>query len=101
MAGGSPCQRLIVLMRSNALNVSGQIGASAPPASISIFYGAGHMDDLERRVRREFGYRAESDLWLPAFTVDYAKAGLSVIEATLLRAMVQRQMQELLPTGKE
>ncbi|MEQ2007559.1 MAG: hypothetical protein ABMA26_12240 [Limisphaerales bacterium] len=73
----------------------------APPASISIFYGAGHMDDMERRVRREFGYRVESDLWLPAFTVDYVKAGLSVIEATLLRTMVQRQMQELLPTEKE
>ena len=78
-----------------------ELKRAAPPASISIFYGAGHMDDLERRVRREFGYRAESDLWLPAFTVDYAKAGLSVIEATLLRAMVQRQMQELLPTEKE
>lgn len=73
----------------------------APPASISVFYGAGHMDDLERRVRREFGYRVESDLWLPAFTVDYAKAGLSIIEATILRTMVQRQMQELLPTEKE
>ena len=78
-----------------------ELKRAAPPVSISIFYGAGHMDDLERRVRREFGYRAESDLWLPAFTVDYAKAGLSVIEATLLRAMVQRQMQELLPTGKD
>lgn len=69
-----------------------------PPASISIFYGAGHMEDLERRLRREFGCRVESDQWLPAFTVDYAKAGLSLIEATLLRTMVQRQMQELLPT---
>lgn len=78
-----------------------ELKRAAPPASISIFYGAGHMDDLERRVRREFGYRMESDLWLPAFNVDYAKAGLSVIEATLLRAMVQRQMQELLPTGKD
>ncbi|MBI5802907.1 MAG: hypothetical protein HZA92_19570 [Verrucomicrobia bacterium] len=78
-----------------------ELRRATPPASISIFYGAGHMDDLERRVRREFGYRAESDLWLAAFTVDYAKAGLSVIEATLLRTMVQRQMQELLPAGKE
>lgn len=78
-----------------------ELKRAAPPASISVFYGAGHMDDLERRVRREFGYRAESDLWLPAFTVDYVKAGLSVIEATLLRTMVQRQMQELLPTEKE
>lgn len=69
-----------------------------PPASISIFYGAGHMDDLERRICREFGYRPAGDLWLPAFSVDYSKAGLNVIEATLLRTMVRQQLQELLPT---
>jgi len=59
------------------------------------------MEDLERRIRREFGYRAASDLWLPAFPVAYAKAGLNLIEATLLRSMVQKQMQDLLPLEKE
>ena len=94
---------VLIQTRNDAVlkDLRAELKRPAPPASISIFYGAGHMDDLERRVRREFGYRVESDLWLPAFTVDYAKAGLSVIEATLLRTMVQRQMQELLPTEKE
>jgi hypothetical protein len=94
---------VLIQTRNDAVlkDLRAELKRAMPPASISIFYGAGHMDDLERRVRREFGYRAESDLWLPAFTVDYAKAGLSVIEATLLRAMVQRQMQELLPTEPE
>ena len=94
---------VLIQTRNDAVlrDLRAELKRATPPASISIFYGAGHMDDLERRVRREFGYRAESDLWLPAFTVDYAKAGLSVIEATLLRAMVQRQMLELLPTEKE
>jgi hypothetical protein len=78
-----------------------ELKRATPPGSISIFYGAGHMDDLERRVRREFGYRPENDLWLPAFTVDCAKAGLSVIDTTLVRALVQRQMQDLLPAGKD
>lgn len=94
---------VLIQTRNDAVlkDLRAELKRPAPPASISIFYGAGHMDDLERRVRREFGYRAESDLWLPAFTVDYAKAGLSVIEATLLRTLVQRQMQELLPMEKE
>lgn len=93
---------VLIQTRNDAVlkDLRAELKRAAPPASISVFYGAGHMDDLERRVRREFGYRAESDLWLPAFTVDYVKAGLSVIEATLLRTMVQRQMQELLPTEK-
>ncbi len=94
---------VLIQTRNDAVlkDLRAELKRAAPPASISVFYGAGHMDDLERRVRREFGYRVESDLWLPAFTVDYTKAGLSVIEATLLRTMVQRQMQEMLATEKE
>ncbi|MFM8468900.1 MAG: hypothetical protein ACKODH_02855 [Limisphaerales bacterium] len=96
-------REVLIQTRNDAVlkDLRAELKRAAPPASISVFYGAGHMDDLERRVRREFGYRAERDLWLPAFTVDYVKAGLSVIEATLLRTMVQRQMQELLPTEPE
>lgn len=91
---------VLIQSRNDAVlkDVRAELKRPTPPASISIFYGAGHMEDLERRLRREFGYRVESDLWLPAFSVDYTKAGLSVIEATLLRTVVQRQMQELLPT---
>ncbi|MFA6545265.1 MAG: hypothetical protein WCS99_12685, partial [Limisphaerales bacterium] len=94
---------VLIHVRNDAVlrDLRAELKRPAPPASISIFFGAGHMDDMERRVRREFGYRVESDLWLPAFTVDCATAGLSVIEATLLRSMVQRQMQELLVTEKE
>ena len=43
------------------------------------------MEDMERRVRREFGYRAESDLWLPAFTVDCAKAHAAAANVSPLR----------------
>ncbi len=94
---------VLIQTRNDAVlkDLRAELKRPEPPASISVFYGAGHMDDLERRLRREFGYRPESDLWLPAFTVDYVKAGLSVIEATILRTMVQRQMQELLPMEAE
>jgi len=91
---------VLIQSRNDAVlkDLRAELKRPRPAASISIFYGAGHMDDLERRIRREFGYRADSDLWLPAFTVDYTKAGLSILEATLLRTMVRQQMQELLPT---
>jgi len=94
---------VLIQSRNDAVlkDVRTELKRATPPASLSIFYGAGHMEDLERRLRREFGYRAESDLWLPAFTVDCAKAGLSVIEATFLRTIIQRQMQELMPMEKE
>ncbi len=98
-------QRLLeVLIQSRNAEVLRDLRAelkrATPPASISIFYGAGHMEDMERRIRHEFGYRTDGNQWLPAFTVDYEKSGLNVIEATLLRSMVQKQMQELLPLEK-
>ena len=94
---------VLIQSRNDAVlkDLRAELKRATPPASISVFYGAGHMDDLERRIRREFGYRPDNDLWLPAFSVDYAKAGMSIIEATLLRTMIQRQMQELLPAEKE
>jgi dienelactone hydrolase len=93
---------VLIQSRNDAVlrDLRAELKRAQPPASISVFYGAGHMDDLERRLRREFGYRPDGDLWLPAFSVDYSKAGLNVIEATFIRAMIQRQIQELLPAEK-
>lgn len=36
---------------------------------IGIFYGAGHMEDLEKRLLSEFGLRCESVEWLPAWNL--------------------------------
>ena len=52
-----------------------------PPASISVFYGAGHMDDLERRVRRQLDYHPKEDVWVPAFSVDLEASGISALRA--------------------
>ena len=38
--------------------------------SISVFYGAGHLPDLERRLCAELGYRPGADDWRTAFDVN-------------------------------
>jgi hypothetical protein len=44
---------------------------------IAIFYGAGHMPDLERKLERDFGLKLESERWVPAWNMrDDAKLGL-------------------------
>src|SRR6185436_19487934 len=35
--------------------------------SIAIFYGAGHLADLEKRLSRDLHYRPGEQIWLPAF----------------------------------
>ena len=46
--------------------------------SIAVFYGTGHMEDLERRVTRGLHYRPDSEIWLTAFSVDLHQACLSL-----------------------
>ncbi len=35
--------------------------------NIAIFYGAGHMPDLEKKLQRDFGLKLESERWFPAW----------------------------------
>lgn len=66
-----------------------------PPASIGVFFGAGHMDDLERRIRDQLDYRPAQNIWVPAFSVDLKQHGISEWERGMIRFMTQRQLQLL------
>src|SRR5208282_4918762 len=57
--------------------------------SIAVFYGLGHMDDLEKRVTGELHYRPADETWLTAFSVDLQKGGISVGEAQFIRNLVK------------
>src|SRR5579871_165639 len=59
--------------------------------SISIFYGAGHMENMERRITSELHYRPAGDVWLPVFSVDLAAAGMSESDLNMIRNMVKWQ----------
>jgi len=72
--------------------------ALAKPASlrsIAVLYGAGHMDDLEKRLVSELDYRPVEDTWLPAITVQPARAGLTASETAMIRNLIQWQMDSL------
>jgi hypothetical protein len=69
--------------------------------SVAVFYGAGHMTDLERRLVTELGYRSKRDIWLPAFSVNPRAAGLSAAEVEMVRGLVQWQMQMLQPASRQ
>lgn len=65
--------------------------------SIAVFYGTGHMEDMQRRITRDLNYQPAGDIWLTAFSVDLAKAGLSDSEVQTLRNMIKWQMEQLQP----
>jgi hypothetical protein len=66
-----------------------------PPRSVAVLYGAGHMPDLERRLRVAEPCRAEGERWLPAFAVNPQAEGLSELERRWTRELVRRQLDGL------
>ena len=65
------------------------------PAGIAIFYGAGHMDDLEHRLTTTLGYQPTATEWLSAFAVNPQRSGVSETEISLVRSLVRWQMRQM------
>jgi hypothetical protein len=63
--------------------------------SIAVFYGTGHMDNMEKTVRRQLHYRPAGDIWLTAFAADVRQTGLSPAQLQMMRDMVKWQMEQL------
>jgi hypothetical protein len=68
-----------------------QIGRNG---SIAIFFGTGHMPDLEKRLRRDLKYRPKRDLWFTAFGVDLVKSKISPSERALIDDFIKWQVKE-------
>jgi hypothetical protein len=65
--------------------------------SIAIFYGTGHMDDMEKRLTQELQYRPAGEVWLTAFSVDLRETGLSPSELQVVQNLIKWQMDQLQP----
>lgn len=66
----------------------------SPPARVAIFYGAGHMPDLERRLRRDLGLVPVEERWMRAFGARPQRAGLTELEVEWVRESVRREISE-------
>ncbi len=75
-----------------------QLALMTPSNSIAVFYGTGHMRDLEARLK-ELGYRPAEQRWFTAFSVDMAATGISETEHQFVRGFIQREFQQ--PANKE
>ncbi|MDB6122543.1 MAG: hypothetical protein JWQ71_1536 [Pedosphaera sp.] len=65
--------------------------------SIAVFYGTGHMEDMQKRITSEMKYQPAGEVWFTAFSVDLKKTGLSQSEVQMVRNLVEWQMKQLQP----
>lgn len=89
--------RVIIQERNQVViaELKRRLAAKLPPKSLAVFYGAGHMDHLERRLAEELNYRPAENRWLTAFSVNPRKAGLTEAEIALAHSLVAWQMDGL------
>ncbi|CAE7826326.1 nudF [Symbiodinium necroappetens] len=59
---------------------------------VAIVYGAGHMRDMEARLRDRFGYEPADQGWLTAMRVDLNREGISQTEMNFMRMSIQQQL---------
>jgi hypothetical protein len=87
----------VLLQRRNEKVISDlktQIPTIGSNRSIAIFFGTGHMPDLETHLRQELKYRAGRDIWFTAFGVDLARAKVSANERSFVENFVKWQLEE-------
>lgn len=77
--GGARLGKLILEDRNEAVidAIRGQIDTLGAGRTVAVFYGAAHLRGLEDALIRRLGYVPAETLWLTAFEVDAAAAGLS------------------------
>ena len=74
-----------------------QLQQVGPRGSIAVFYGTGHMPDLEARLRKELRYHPAGQLWLTAFSVNLAQGGISNADRQFIRSLVRQGMEQTRP----
>lgn len=96
-AGMQRLLRVLIEERNQAVvrDVRAALHTRPPPASVGVFYGAGHMADLELRLCQELGYQPVEDRWLTAFDVNPRQMGVSEIELALMSRLVRAQLKGL------
>jgi hypothetical protein len=76
-------------------DLKGELGKNPGPASVALFYGTGHMPDLERGLRGQLKYRPAGEEWYTALSVDLARTGITPGERQFIHAFIQRELEQL------
>lgn len=64
--------------------------------SIAIFYGAGHLLEMEQQLAEQLGFERVEDQWFEAITIDLEKENLNPFLVNQFRAMLSNALDQQL-----
>ncbi len=93
--GAGAMMKVIVLDRNEAVFDDLKKVISSEPAvhSVALFYGAGHLPDMERRLTKEMGYTFTEDRWFRAIDMDLKALGIDPAQARVIRESISKNLK--------
>ncbi len=90
----SKLMQVIIIDRNKAVlaDLAKVIEKEPTTKSVALFYGAGHLPDLERAVTGDMGYVLDGEQWFAGIDMDLSKAGITEAQATQMREMVKKSI---------
>ena len=65
------------------------------PASVALFYGTGHMPDLEEGLWRQLKFVPAEQVWYTAVSVDLARSGIMPAERQFIHTLIKSELEQL------
>lgn len=90
--GGANFMKVIIEDRNDVVlaDLSRTLATEKPATTIALFYGAGHLADMEAKLVKDFGYTFESDKWFRAIEVDLTGNANAKMQAKQMRDMIDK-----------
>ena len=87
---------LIEARNQNVLNdIKTEFSLLPPGGTVAVFYGTGHMSDLEKRVVKELHYQSAGEEWHTAFSADLRETGMTPGQLGLFHRLIQAQLDQM------
>mgnify|MGYP000022015522 CR=1 FL=1 len=95
--------KVIVIDRNTAVleDLRNVIDTEPDIKHIALFYGAGHLPDMETRLEKDFGYRFEKDAWFTAMDLDLASVPGGRKQADQMRRMIRQMIEKQKSQSRE
>jgi hypothetical protein len=93
---GGPFKEVIVDGRNQVVvdDLRSMVAREPVVGSIAVLYGAAHLEDLERRIGEQLGYRPAESRWFRAIEVDLARSQLDARQLAQMRLTMRRMLQQ-------
>jgi len=101
-AGGlGKMMQVIIIDRNQAVydDLKSIIENEKSVKSVALFYGSGHVPDLEKRITSELGYTFAGEEWFSGIDMDLKKAGVDAAQARGIRQMIRQTLEQQMKSG--